>query len=308
MLKSANKLKLLGYRVVSLVALCCAYSMPGVALDYRTEMTEASWQMEGDVFNCRLWHSIHNFGDAVFTREAGEKQSFHIEARTIRMAKGQASLVVENPDWKPYRPSRSFGLVSVDETEEPIRLEHKMATQLLDELAKGMEPTFQRNAFYSSPRNPESVRVAVSPVSFQKAFENYQTCVMSLLPANYNQIRRTATYFGDKKDDWDIPGAEKTKLENIAEYVKADPRVIQLYVDGHTDYIGLRADNLELSRQRAEVVVDYLVEHGVPRDKITVRWHGERYPTASNRTKEGRAKNRRVTVRVERSDPELAQN
>ncbi len=281
----------------------CLFSMKAAwAIEFSSRLDRAQWQVEGDVFTCRLTQAIENFGTAVFFREAGEKQTFRLEAKSIRMAKGKASLVVKSPEWRPYEPSRGLGLVSVEESKEPIALEHNQASQLLDELLKGKVPTFERRAFYT-PRNPlEPVKVAVSPVSFQEAYDNYQDCVATLLPANFKQLHRTATYYS--KEEWDLPAGQEEKLDHIAQYVIADKRVKQIYIDAHTDYEGLRADNLDISKNRAEQVTDFLVEQGVPRDMIVVRWHGERYPIATNRTEAGRAKNRRVTVRMERADPE----
>ncbi len=272
------------------------------AIEFSSRLDRAEWRVEGDVFACRLTQAIENFGSAVFFREAGEKQTFRLEAKSIRMAKGKAALVVKSPEWRPYEPSRGLGVVTVEESKEPITLKHNQASRLLDELLKGKVPTFERRAFYT-PRSPlEPVKVAVSPVSFQEAYNNYQDCVATLLPANFKQLRRTATYYS--KEEWDLPAGQEEKLDHIAQYVIADKRVEQIYIDAHTDYEGLRADNLAVSKNRAAQVTDFLVEQGVPRDMITVRWHGERYPVATNRTKIGRAKNRRVTVRMERADPE----
>jgi len=65
---------------------------------------------------------------------------------------------------------------------------------------------------------------------------------------------------------------------------------------GHTDSIGTDAYNQKLSERRANSVKDYLVSKGVPAGKITTIGKGETQPVATNKTKEGRAKNRRVDV------------
>ena len=65
---------------------------------------------------------------------------------------------------------------------------------------------------------------------------------------------------------------------------------------GHTDSIGTDDYNQRLSERRANAVKDYLVSKGVPANKITTIGKGETQPVATNKTKEGRAKNRRVDV------------
>jgi OOP family OmpA-OmpF porin len=70
---------------------------------------------------------------------------------------------------------------------------------------------------------------------------------------------------------------------------------------GHTCSIGTDAYNQKLSERRAAAVKDYLVKKGVPAGKITTSGMGEKSPVASNKTKDGRAANRRVEVTVKGS-------
>ena len=73
-----------------------------------------------------------------------------------------------------------------------------------------------------------------------------------------------------------------------------------IYVYGYSDDTGRKPQNLELSKQRAQAVVDYLVGKGVDAKLITMRYYGSRYPVARGRSAAARAENRRVTVRIER--------
>ncbi|HYC35183.1 MAG TPA: OmpA family protein [Usitatibacter sp.] len=65
---------------------------------------------------------------------------------------------------------------------------------------------------------------------------------------------------------------------------------------GHTDSIGSDAYNQRLSERRAAAVKDYLVSKGIPNSKITTIGKGESQPVATNKTAEGRQKNRRVDI------------
>ena len=69
-------------------------------------------------------------------------------------------------------------------------------------------------------------------------------------------------------------------------------------VDGHTDSSGDDEYNMQLSKKRAQTVVDYLASHGIERNRFTVAWHGENTPIADNSTAEGRARNRRVELGI----------
>ena len=89
----------------------------------------------------------------------------------------------------------------------------------------------------------------------------------------------------------------KAKLDKLA----ADSKGINLEVIiaiGHTDSIGSDAYNQKLSVRRAESVKAYLVSKGIEGNRVYTEGKGEKQPVADNKTKEGRAKNRRVEVEV----------
>ncbi|MCP3099072.1 OmpA family protein [Myxococcus sp. K15C18031901] len=90
----------------------------------------------------------------------------------------------------------------------------------------------------------------------------------------------------------------RQRLSDVAEVLKQSDN--PLLIEGHTDSQGSDELNQRLSYQRAERVKDYLMDRGIPGDRIQVRGLGEYQPVASNSTAEGRANNRRVEIVVER--------
>ncbi|MDO9169602.1 MAG: OmpA family protein [Methylobacter sp.] len=75
----------------------------------------------------------------------------------------------------------------------------------------------------------------------------------------------------------------------------------RVIIEGHTDNIPtgkLQIDNMGLSLQRARAIANVLVSHGISSDRISVIGYGEAKPIGSNDTEEGRAKNRRVEVKL----------
>jgi len=76
-----------------------------------------------------------------------------------------------------------------------------------------------------------------------------------------------------------------------------------IIVVGHTDSIGSDAYNQRLSLRRAAAVKDYLVGKGIAANRVTAEGKGEKQPVADNRTRQGRAKNRRVEIEVVGSGP-----
>ena len=69
-------------------------------------------------------------------------------------------------------------------------------------------------------------------------------------------------------------------------------------LSGHTDNVGTEAYNQRLSERRANSVKDYIAKKGVDASRISAQGFGESKPIADNKTREGRAKNRRVEIKV----------
>ncbi|WP_146053942.1 OmpA family protein, partial [Pseudomonas syringae] len=102
----------------------------------------------------------------------------------------------------------------------------------------------------------------------------------------------------------ELDAAAKARLDNMVVYLKADPTVNHVELDGHSDNSGNRLTNRDLSRRRALAVMDYLKAQCIPEQQITLRFHGERYPLAPNTNNANRARKRRVNVHLERVAPE----
>jgi len=97
----------------------------------------------------------------------------------------------------------------------------------------------------------------------------------------------------------DLPDEAKGRLDEVIAQLKANPNNIFIEIEGHTDNVGGKELNERLGLERAEAVKRYLYEqHQVPLHKINVISYGEDKPVAPNRTRQGRAQNRRVVVKV----------
>jgi OOP family OmpA-OmpF porin len=112
------------------------------------------------------------------------------------------------------------------------------------------------------------------------------------------QAAAKVTLNADALFDFDksvIKPAAKASLDSLAGKVKSLTLEVIVAV-GHTDSIGTDAYNQKLSIRRAEAVKKYLVSQGIEAKRIYVEGKGESQPVADNKTKEGRAKNRRVQI------------
>ncbi len=108
------------------------------------------------------------------------------------------------------------------------------------------------------------------------------------------------TYAADAFFDFDkavLKPEGKAKLDDLIGKVKGINLEVIIAV-GHTDSVGSDAYNQKLSVKRSEAVKAYLVSKGVEKNRVYTEGKGEKQPVADNKTKEGRAKNRRVEIEV----------
>jgi peptidoglycan-associated lipoprotein len=97
----------------------------------------------------------------------------------------------------------------------------------------------------------------------------------------------------------DLPDTAKARIDEVINQLKADPKGVFIEVEGHTDNVGSKEVNERIGMERAEAVKRYIYEsHQVPLHKINVISYGEDKPVAPNKTRDGRAQNRRVVIRV----------
>ena len=88
------------------------------------------------------------------------------------------------------------------------------------------------------------------------------------------------------------------RLTDFAEKLKTDNRNVYLEIQGHTDSTGTDAADQKLGEQRAEAVRLFLNEHGVPLNRMSTISYGKKDPATDNKTRAGRAQNRRVVLVV----------
>ncbi len=266
---------------------------------YHAPITQSQWNLSASIFGCKLTHTIPGFGQAVFFREAGEPLKFYLTTQRNPLQAGKAALVIEAPPWRPGQSVDDLGLVPVRDTNQPVTVGPDAAERMLDSLLRGMQPTVTRQGKFVRG----AVRVAVNAVNFSNFYNDYLDCVATLLPVNFRQVERTKVFFD--VDSSELTDEAKKQLDKVVLYVKADPTVTQIFVDGHTDASGRRIYNLRLSRERAENVTRYLVSQGLDQDMIVTRYHGDRYPVIPNTTPANKAQNRRATIRLDRT-PKVA--
>lgn len=267
--------------------------LPAAAISFQTRLEKVEWQVAGDQFECRLTQPITDFGSGEFVRRAGEQATFRLQAREHWLGSGSATLLAAAAPWQQGRGDINLGVVSLGKGEVPFSSSQEQAGRLLTGLLEGRSPLVRHRSSMGG-----DLEVRMLPVRFRKAYDDYLSCTAKLLPVNFDQVRQSNIGFPGGGTDLD-PMA-KAKLEIILDFMKADPSVNRIELDGHSDNSGNRLTNRDLSRRRALAVMDYLKAQGVPEERIIMRFHGERYPLAPNNTAANRDKNRRVSIRLDK--------
>jgi outer membrane protein OmpA-like peptidoglycan-associated protein len=102
-----------------------------------------------------------------------------------------------------------------------------------------------------------------------------------------------------KFGDISLPDAAKARIDEMVTQIKADPKGAYFEIEGHTDNVGDKTTNERIGLNRAEAVKRYLYEqHQIPLHRMNVISYGEDKPASPNNTRDGRAQNRRVVIRV----------
>lgn len=271
-------------------------SLPAMALTFQTRLESIEWTVEGDKFECRLTQPITDFGSGEFVRRAGEQATFRLKAYNAMLGGGSATLLAAAAPWQPGRGDINLGSVQIGSGNVLFNTSQVQAGRLISGLMDGRSPVIRRA---SGDGRVSEVRLL--PVKFNKAFNDYQSCVAKLLPKNFEQVKQAQIGFPGEGNDLDAQA--KAQLQVMLEFMKADPTVNHVELDGHSDNSGNRLTNRDLSRRRALAVADFFKANGIQESQITVRFHGERYPLVPNTNAGNRAKNRRVNVHLARVAP-----
>ncbi len=112
------------------------------------------------------------------------------------------------------------------------------------------------------------------------------------------EILQTQIQFDTGSDH--INDASSAVLDQINEAANGCPDSVHLTIDGHTDNTGNAAGNQRLSQQRAQAVLNALVERGIDENRLEAHGFGQERPVGDNATEEGRAQNRRIEIHLVR--------
>ncbi|WP_448567414.1 flagellar protein MotY [Thalassotalea ganghwensis] len=263
---------------------------------YQADLDTSQWQLvDNSRLECTLAHPIPNYGLAKFSSKANRNINMEFELEMLRLPDNYSLAEVRSvaPKWKPGERGYTIADMKLHKQFSPD-LPKKVAWTMLNELEQGMSPTFYYDDWYS---DNDKISVGLSSASFKKAYKSFVSCVGNLLNFNFEDIAYTVLNYQFNSDE--LTKASQRKMAMITEYLSLDSELDLVLVDAFTDSYGGRSLNQKISNQRAEKIKEYFIASGIDPSRIAATGYGEKRHVASNDTVLGRAKNRRVVIRME---------
>jgi outer membrane protein OmpA-like peptidoglycan-associated protein len=176
---------------------------------------------------------------------------------------------------------------SVEETQERTRRNEGRISEV-DQKAQAAAQSAQKANDSAATANNAATEVGSRLTEFDKATRRLVYEVVLSEDSGNFKFGKTA-----------LPDEAKQKIDQVVSQLKQDPKNVWIEIEGHTDDIGDKTVNEKIGLERAQAVERYLYEqYQIPLHKMNVISYGEEKPVAPNKTKEGRAQNRRVVIKI----------
>jgi sodium-type flagellar protein MotY len=278
-----------------------ALAAPAWAQGYGAAITESSWQLVTGPFKCSITHKIPHYGSAILIREATKPEVLVLRQDRTILAAGEVTLLSSPPSWRLEQETVLLGRLVAVAGSTPISLGSEQLAAVISTLNTGRRVVFSGVAAGASNQAGYGagglVHVALASQNFAPAYTQYQTCLGKLIHHSFHQLARSLLLYSPESGA--LSASTKARLEVLARYIKADKQVLGVIIDGHSDQLKDVKASEAIAQLQAELSRDYLMAKGVAAGMIKTRWHGARFPVAANLSAAGRAKNRRVVVRLE---------
>ena len=275
---------------------CATTDPPRDLVDARTEYQAANSGVAAKMNPAGLYEAKKSLDQAnkAFEQDAtsdNTRDLAYIALRKVQLASAQARIEVA-------------GQEKAASEREKARLEQKLTQSELAEVRRKLsEAEEQRRAeaeqLQSTSQQLETERQArlAAEKKAEEATANLAKIAMVKQEARGLVITLSGSVLFTSGRSTLLSNA-RPKLDEVAAALQQSDAE-KFIVEGHTDSVGSEATNEELSNRRAQTVRDYLIDRGVPAEKIRAVGYGKSRPVADNATAEGRANNRRVEIVIQ---------
>ncbi|MGF1721829.1 OmpA family protein [Vibrio kyushuensis] len=270
--------------------------LPVIANSIQKPLDQVQWHFSGDRFHCQMETPLEFDGDAAVIVRSGKQPYLTLSTFQRPYFVDSTWLNINDEPWKensnslPWIEGRTRGAQEI-----VFQDSHKIKS-LLNKMEKGAWA--QVSAQYNQHQQVKTWDLP--SVNFSQSLQEMKACMTNLLPMDYPQAKDNLFHFPLGSSELSLQ--QKLNIADVASYVHYDTSVTTILVDGHTDNSGNSLNNLGLARERAKSVIAEFKKSGLDTKKIQLRAHGHRYPLKANNSEANRELNRRVQVRIVRSD------
>ncbi len=282
------------YSMMIFTLICLFNVLPVFAQEIKVPMDLTSWTYHGAKFKCDLASEIPSFGKIYFHARPGNRITFFVDHFNGSINSVGGFLSAETPPWSEHPFEQPISIGS-GQSRTQVRF-YENIDNLLTHIALG---DWIRISL-AGERASEDRSALIPTTQIQSSLNKFNQCRARLPAMTFAEARDTVLHFSVGQRV--ASSQQKKRLKALADYIHFDTEVSKVLVDGHTDNVGSSLANLQIARVRADDIASVLADFGITRQQIEVRAHGDRYPLMSNKTAQGRAKNRRVTIRLIRSN------
>ncbi|MEM7078445.1 MAG: OmpA family protein [Pseudomonadota bacterium] len=263
---------------------------------------EAGWAFLAQDEFCELGIEIPEYAHARFVGAAGGgmagELSFELQALRDDFAPGPVMVASAAPGWHPEAGQQQRLGTVIHIPGGGVVAHEPLARNMLHQLQRGYAVGFDHPTSFSTQHE---VKLILAAKDLRPALDAFMRCLEPPRRISWAALSRARLTY--EVDAHALSAEDKQLLRHIVDYVGADPSITRIFVDGHTDASGTKRHNNRLSQRRAGTVKRYLIDAGLDAGMIVERYHGPRYPVASNQDAAGKARNRRTTVRLSRETP-----
>ncbi len=270
---------------------CCLISQPLFAEQFQAPVTDTRWQVVESPLECSLTQNIPGYGNAGFYRRNGSSLKMVFSTLSQPAQDGEVSFQIAPAPWQNSDDVDILTSLPTDAGQTRFQIEGSVALEALAQLQEGRFPMIE----YRSQPFSRDIQVMLSTIRLNDSLPAFQQCLQNLHPDSFEEVNKLTVYFPLGKATLDA--ASKEALNRLAGYVKLDDSIRRIRISSHTDNYGRSRVNEPLSDARAHAVKQYLLaEHKIPAELIQVESYVDHKPAASNKTVEGRARNRRAEI------------
>lgn len=257
-------------------------------------MDVSFWVYKEEPTACNLIHAEVPQGKFYFRSETSNQVTFEYElANTLNVWK-TAELSLLDPPWSEQH--------KVTEMSQGYKraASHFLFRDHISETLKSVEQgKWLQLSLHDSSRS-KLLDIIVPTIRAQSPIAEFFECKNRLPSMTYSDAKDTFIYY--RSGQKSLSKGQRAQLSALAEYIHWDTLVTKVLIDGYTDSVGSRLGNIQISKERAEEVAQYLDKLGIGKENMQIRAHGSRYPMMTNDTEKGRSKNRRVMIRIVRNN------